>query len=159
MGISLVFGNTVVDVPVSADSADWAPAITAAFQAISDTLATVSGQFDVPSQSFIIPNSGSGTIPALQFPTGSVRAINISYAVFRTTDSATAYETGTIIAEYSPSNTITNKWEMSQDLLGNGQISFTISDTGQVNYTITGSLAGSSYSGRITFSAKALLQT
>lgn len=158
MAIDLVFGNTVVQVPVSADSPDWGPAITSAFQAISETLATVSGEFDVPSQSFIINNGGLANITPLQFPTSSVRAINISYAVFRTTDSVTAYETGTIIAAYSPANTVGGKWEMSQDKLGDGQIIFNVTDLGQVQYNCT-TIAGSSYSGRVIFSAKALLQS
>lgn len=162
MSKTLTFGSTPVDVPTSADSPNWAPAVTQAFEAISETLATVSGAFDVPAQSVVIDASNPGTpntnITALSFPISNVRAVNISYAVYRTTSSTTAYETGTILAIYSPSNTIGSKWEVSQDLVGNGFISFNITDLGQVQYTCT-ALSGTGHSGKITFSGKAILQS
>jgi hypothetical protein len=162
MAIDLTFGNTVVSVPTDSDAPDWAQGVTAAFQAIANTLQSVANQYDVPSQSISIDASNPGVantnIPALFFPTSTVRAINISYAVFRTTNTNTAYETGNIIAEYSPSNPVNSMWEMSQDNLGNGLISFNITDLGQVQYTCT-TLAGTGHTGRIIFSAQALLQS
>ncbi len=162
MSKPLTFGSTIVDVPVSADSPNWAPAVTQAFEAISETLATVAGPFDVPAQSQSIDSSNPGTpntdIAALTFPISNVRAVSIPYAIYRTTSSVTAYETGTIIAIYSAANSIGNKWEISQDLIGDGKIAFNITDLGQVQFTAT-TLAGTGHVGKIIFSAKAILQS
>lgn len=162
MSKSLTFGSTIVDVPVSADSPNWAPGVTQAFEAIAETLSSVAGAFDVPAQSIVIDSSNPGVpntdISALTFPVSNVRAVNIPYAVYRTTSSTTAYETGTLIAIYSANNAIGSKWEMSQDLIGDGKIAFNITDLGQVQFTAT-ALAGTSHTGKIIFSAKAILQS
>lgn len=158
----LTFGNTVVSIPESADAPNWAEGVTEAFEAISDTLGTFAGAFDVPSQSVIINSSNPGVpntdIVPLNFPISNVRAVNILYAVFRTTSSTTAYETGSIVAIYSPSNSIGEKWEVSQDMVGDGKLAFNITDAGQVQFTAT-TIAGAGHSGRIIFYAKAILQT
>lgn len=162
MSKTLVFGSTVVDIPTSSEAPNWAEGVTQAFDAIAETLATVAGPFDVPAQSISIDSSNPGVpntdIGPLNFPITSVRAVNIQYAVFRTTSSTTAYETGNILAVYSPSNTIGNKWETSQDSVGDGKISFYITDLGQVQYTCQ-TLAGSSHTGKIIFQGKAILQS
>lgn len=162
MSKTITFGSTPVDVPSSADAPNWAEGVTQAFEAIAETLATVAGAFDVPSQSINIDSSNPGVpntdIGPLNFPITSVRAVNIIYAVFRTTSSVTAYETGTIIAIYSPANPIGSKWEMSQDSVGDAKISFYITDSGQVQYTCQ-TLAGTSHAGKIIFQGKAILQS
>ncbi len=162
MSKTLIFGSTPVEIPVSSEAPDWSQGVTQAFEAIADTLATVAGQFDVAAQSITIDSSNPGVpntdIPALSFPVTNVRAVNISYAVFRSTSSTTAYETGTILAVYSPSNGIGEKWEVSQDLIGDGKISFNITDLGQVQFTCQ-TLAGTSHVGKIIFSGKAILQS
>lgn len=161
MSKTLIFGNTVVDIPVSAESPNWADGVTSAFDAISETLSTLAGLFDVSAQSINIDASNPGVpntdIQPLSFPITDVRAVNISYAVYRNTTTTTAYETGTIIAIYSVNNSIGSKWEISQDLIGDGKIAFNITDLGQVQYTCS-ILAGASHTGRITFAAKAILQ-
>lgn len=162
MAKDLTFGSTIVSIPESADAPNWAEGVTQAFDAIAETLATVAGPFDVPAQSISIDSSNPGVpntdIGPLNFPITSVRAVNIQYAVYRTTNSTTAYETGTIVAIYSPSNSIGNKWETSQDSVGDGKISFYITDLGQVQYTCQ-TLAGSSHTGKITFYGKAILNS
>lgn len=162
MSKELVFGSTPISIPTSGDSPDWAPAVTEAFEAIADTLATVAGPFDVPAQSINIDASNPGVpntdIPALNFPITSVRAVNIPYAIFRTTSSTTAYETGHILAIYSAGNSIGSKWEISQDFIGDGKIAFNITDLGQVQYTAT-AISGTGHTGKVIFSAKAILQS
>lgn len=162
MSKTLTFGSTPVDIPVSADSPNWASGVTSAFEAIAETLASVAGAFDVPAQSFVIdaynPGVPNTDIPALTFPVTNVRAINVSYAIYRTTSLETAYETGTLIAVYSSSNTIGNKWEVSQDFIGDGKILFNITDLGQIQFTAT-AMSGTSHTGKIIFSGKAILQS
>lgn len=161
MSETLLFGSTPVDIPVSGDPENWAPAVTEALEAISQTLATVAGAFDVPSQSIAIDSSNPGIpntdIPPLNFPTTQVRAVNISYAVFRSTDSTTVYETGSMIAVYSPANPIGMSWELSRDYVGDAKITFNVTDTGQFQFTAT-AIAGTGHTGRITFAGKAILK-
>lgn len=162
MSKTVTFGSTPVDIPSSADAPNWASGVTAAFDAIAETLATVAGAFDVPAQSVNIDSSNPGVpntdITPLNFPVTNVRAINISYAVYRHTSTTTVYETGNIIAAYSASNPIGAKWEMSQDLISDAQISFNITDLGQVQYTCT-AISGAGHTGVITFAGKAILQS
>lgn len=164
MSKTLVFGNTIVDVATSGTAPNWAESQVDAFTAISETLATFAGPFDVPSQTQNIDTSNPGIpntdITSLSFPTGSVRAVDITYAVFRSTTgggATTAYETGHILAIYSPSNSIGNKWEMSQDRVNDAGIVFNITDLGQVQFTAS-TLTGTGHTGKLVFFAKALLQ-
>lgn len=165
MSKTLTFGNTIVDIPTSAQAPNWAEGVVDAFTAIADTLAAFAGPFDIPPQIQIIDTSNPGVpntdITSLSFPTSSVRAVDITYSVFRSTTgggATTVYETGHIVAIYSPSNSIGNKWEMSQDRVGDGQIAFNITDLGQVQFTAT-IITGSSHTGKIAFQAKAILQS
>lgn len=162
MSKTLIFGNTIVDVPTSSQAPNWSEGVVDAFTAISETLSTFAGQFDVPSQSQIIDTSNPGIpntdITALSFPITSVRSVDITYSIFRTTSSTTVYETGHILAIYSPSNSVGSKWELSQDMVGDGKIAFNMTDLGQVQFTAT-TIAGSGHTGKISFLAKAILQS
>lgn len=79
---------------------------------------------------------------------------DISYNVYRTTDSAEINESGTItIQYYSTSGT----WDLGQDYIGDASTIFSITNAGQVQYT-SSNLAGLNYEGTITFRAKTLDQ-
>lgn len=152
--------GTIIDVPVSGTSPDWSPAMDAFMVAVQNALSGVAGAFDVSPQVLTIDSSNPGTadITGLAFAPTIVRAVFIKYAVFRTTTTTTAYESGELEAVYSPANPVNNKWDISRVLNGDGQISFAISDIGQVSYTTT-MIAGLNHSAKITYSATALLQS
>lgn len=97
-------------------------------------------------------------MPNLNFPTSTVRSAFIRYALFRSTDSTSAYEAGQITVVYNPNGSIGSKWELVRNSDGNGFIDFNIIDTGQVQFSTT-ALAGINHAGKISYTAVALLQS
>lgn len=161
MAITITISGTPIEFPTSGSDPNWANAVVAFAQAVEGALQNVSGAFDVSPQVLNIDAQNPGTnidITSLSFPTSEVRAIILSYAVFRQTSSVAVSETGELRYNYNPDNLIGNKWEKNRDYQGDAKISFTMSDTGQVSFSTT-ALAGTNHVGAITFTAKALLQT
>jgi hypothetical protein len=153
--------GTPINFPDSAASPNWAEALDQFASAVEEALASVVGAFDVAPQALIIDAYNPGTdidIAALSFPVSTVRSAFIRYAVFRDTNSTSAYESGELLIVYNPNGPIGNKWEIARRLVGDGKITFTVSDTGQVKFS-TEAIAGSSHTGKLTFVAQSILQS
>lgn len=160
MAISINISGTVIDIPSSGQSPNWASGVIEAFQAIESALQGVAGPFDVPPQIQSIDSYNPGTNVDLQsatFPVSDVRSVELIYSVFRNTTTTTAYEAGTLTAIYSADNPVTQKWEVSREGVGEGFIDFTFLDNGTVQFTTT-AISGANHTGIISFQAKALLQ-
>lgn len=154
--------DQVIDFPSDGDSPDWAPAIIQFAQAVELALANVVNPFDVAPQTFSLDSYNSASnvnIPALSFPTNSVRAVFIRYSVIRTTNSSNVSEAGDMVALYNSANSTGFKWSISQvrDIGPGAQITFNMTDGGQIQFTTT-SISGTSHSGKIAFDARALAQ-
>lgn len=159
---TLTINDQVIDFPNSTDSPDWSPAIVQFAQAVTDALAISVNTGDVFPQFFPLDiyNSASNiNVPALFFSTNSVRAVFIRYSVFRSTDSASVYEAGDMIAIYNSDNIIGSKWAFSQgNIIGDGaQISFNLTDTGQLQFSTT-PLSGINHTGKFSFEARVSAQ-
>jgi hypothetical protein len=159
----IVINSQVIDAPDSGSSPNWAPAIIQFMQAVEQALAVAIGTYDVAPQAFTINAYNPGTsvdIPNLSFPITNVRAVFVRYAIYRTTDTETAYEAGDLIALYNPNNPVNTKWALSQGNKtgGDGLTSFYMTDNGQFQFTTT-ALSGSNHAGKIIFDARALEQT
>ena len=160
MAYTITIQGTPIIMPSSGESPQWSDALIQFTQAVETALTAAIGSFDVSPQTMNIDAyNGSGTsITNLSFSTANVRAAYIKYSVFRTTSSDTAYEAGNLMLVYNPNGTIGSKWEVVRDYVGDGSISFTISDAGAVSFTTT-SIAGTSHTGILSYSAAALLQS
>lgn len=159
----IIINNIVIEFPDSGESPNWAPAVIQFAQAVESALNIAIGPSDVSPQAFNINayNTASNVdIPNLSFSTSTVRAVFIDYAIFRTTDTTTAYEAGDIIGIYNPNNSVGQKWTISvgNKTGGDGQITFNMTDTGQIQFSST-AISGSNHAGKITFYAKALEQS
>jgi hypothetical protein len=159
MSISITINNQVITFPGDGDSPDWAPAIVQFAEAVAGALSISVNPNDVAPQSFTIDSFNSASnvnIPALSFPTSTVRAVFIRYSVYRTTSSANADEAGDIIAEFNANNSTGHKWSFSQgNITGQGgQISFNMTDSGQIQFSTT-PLSGTGHAGKISFDARA----
>lgn len=153
--------GTPIVFPVAGSSPQWAEAVDQFAKAVEGALNSVVGAFDVAPQAIIIDAFNPGTnipISALSFPTATVRSAFIRYAVFRTTNSVSVYESGELEVVYNPNGPVGNKWEIAQRLVGDGDITFSITDTGQVEFSTT-AIAGSSHTGKLTFVAQSILQS
>lgn len=151
--------GTIVNIPTSGDSPNWAPAITLAFQLIANALQAFVGPFDVSPQVYVMVSNvnTNANLPNLAFPTSEVRGAFIRYSAFRMTTTDTVSETGNIIVTYNPDGPIGQKWEISRDYDGDAQITFNVTDVGQIQFSTT-LLPGASHTGAITYVAQALLQ-
>lgn len=157
---SINIQGTIIDFPDSGSSPNWAQSVIEFAQAVESALSGLAGPFDVAPQSLNIDSYNPGTninITNLSFPTSDVRSASIKYAVYRSTNSTNAYESGNIEVVYNPNGPINNKWEIARDYIGNGSITFSITDNGQVRFSTT-TLAGLNHTGVITFTAQAILQ-
>lgn len=157
---TITINNIPINFPDDGASPDWAPAIIQFAEAVENSLANVVNPNDVFPQVFSINSYNSASnisIPALSFPTASVCAVFIRYAVYRTTSSANASEAGDLIAVYNPNNGVGLKWSLSRgDITGAGaQISFNMTDGGQIQFSTT-ALGGTGHTGYISFDARAL---
>lgn len=162
MSKTIQVGSTIIDFPTSGQDPNWSSGVVQFADAVSQAINQFAGPFDVPPQVINIDAYNPGTpnvdITALNFPTTSVRSTFIRYAVYRSTNSTNAYETGTFMAVYNPNGPVNNKWEYSRDSIGDGQLDFNITDSGQVQFTAT-ALAGTGHTGRLTIVAQAVLQS
>jgi hypothetical protein len=158
--MDITINGTVVSLPDSAASPNWAPAILQAFTLIETALAGLSGSFDVSPQVLDISAFNTATdenVTGLSFSTSNVRSAVITYYVYRTTNSTNASESGQIFIDYNASRSSNEKWSISREAIGDGSITFGITDAGQVTFTTT-ALSGASHEGYIGFFAKTLEQ-
>lgn len=157
----IVIQGKQIEFPDSGNEPNWAPAVIEFAQAVESALAGAVGDFDVTPQTFDFDSENPGSlidIPNLSFPTDQVRSAIITYAVHRTTDSTEVTEGGQLLIVYNASNSASNKWEPQREFTGDASITFTVTDVGQVQLN-TIALAGTSHTGRISYSAKALKQS
>jgi hypothetical protein len=158
----ITINGQVISFPASGDSPDWSPAIVQFAQAVAAALAISTNAYDVSPQTFTIDSYNSASnvnIPNLTFPTNAVRTVFIRYSVYRTTNSANAYEAGDLVAIYNPNNATNSKWAVSQirSAGGGANLTFNMTDAGQIQFTTT-ALSGSSHAGKIAFDARAFAQ-
>lgn len=152
---TIVIGSSIIDIPDSGASPNWAPAIIEAFQAIEAALQGFVGPFDVAPQTFVIDAQNPGSnidIPGLTFPPSDVRAAFIRYTVHRETTTTEVNEQGELWAIYNDTN---GTFDFSQQKSDDADISFSITNVGQVQLTTT-ALGGLSHTGFITFTAQSL---
>lgn len=157
---TITIQGTIIEIPASGASPNWAPAIIQAFQAIEGALSQVAGTFDVPPQVMTIDAYNPGVnidMPNFSFPVSDVRAAQLIYSVYRTTTTQTVVETGTMEIVYNPNGSVGNKWTLTREGNNDAKIEFNVTDLGQVQFTTT-TLSGSNHEGRLTYLAKALLQ-
>lgn len=160
MSYVVTIQGSPITLPSSGESPNWSPGIIEFTQAVEAALAASVGAFDVSPQIMNIDayNGTGADITNLSFSTSNVRAAFIKYSVFRTTNSTTAYEAGSLMTVYNPNGTIGSKWEVSRDYVGEGSIVFAISDTGVVSFTTT-AISGTGHAGILSYSGAALLQS
>lgn len=155
----ITINGTVVSLPASSASPNWAPAILQAFSLIEAALAGVSGSFDISPQVLDISafdTATDQTLTGLSFSTSAVRSAVITYYVYR--DSSTASdksESGQILIDYNADRASNQKWSLQQECVGNASISFSITDAGQFTFTTT-TIGGITHVGYIGFFAKTL---
>jgi hypothetical protein len=161
----LIIKGTIVNIPDSAASPNWSPAIIQGFEVLADAVNAVTGSFDVAPQVQNIDannNSSDITLNNLVFPPSEVRAATVYYTVARSTndsgppDGQNLTEAGTIEISYNSSRPTNEKWELVRTGQGDALITFEITDLGQITFT-TSPLTGVDHTGIISYRAISIL--
>lgn len=161
MPILLTIQGNTYEYPVPNEDPNWSGDATDWAEAVTDALSTLLGTGDILNSSVNISNNASSAtdITGLIFDPGQVRAANITFSVYRESDSTTSgySETGTIYITYDNNAATNSKWILNKVGVGDSGMNFTILDTGQVQYT-SNDIGSAGYSGVMKFSAKSLAQ-
>ena len=154
----LIINNTPYNYPTAGDEPGWGGQATDWAEAVTNVLAELLGPNDILETAFNIANNqtSAADITGLFFNAASVRAANITYSVYRisNTNLSGNAETGTIQLIYD--NVI--GWSINQgNILGSSGVTFSITVVGQLQYTST-NIGSLGYSGTMKFRAKCLNQ-
>jgi len=154
----LIVNNTPYSYPTSGDEPGWGSDATGWAAGVTDVLADLLGPNDILETAFNVANNqlSVSDVTGLIFSAASVRGADISYSVYRKSDTNPSGNTekGTIQIAY---DNITG-WIINQgNILGNSGITFSITGSGQVQYKST-DIGSSNYVGTMKFRAKALAQ-
>lgn len=159
MSVELIIAGTSFDYPTSGDDPNWSTEASGWALAVTQALNTLLAPGDILQTTFTIENNISipTNVNGLLFDSGTVRAANVNYAVYRTSISEPSgfAETGTLYLIFDDSAAVGQKWKMTQQANGTSGVSFTIGDNGQIQY-ISSAMDSAGYMGVIRFSARVL---
>lgn len=162
MSRTITIQGTSIEFPEPGESPDWGEAVEDFAVAVESALSGVAGAFDVAPQVMNIdaynPTSSNIDITNLSFSISTVRGAVITIATSRQTNTTKKTEISILNIVYNASNSVGQKWEITREYTGNGGISFNITDAGQIQFT-TSTVSGSSHTGILSYSAKALLNS
>lgn len=155
---TLVVNNQPYEYPTAGDEPGWGSQATGWASGVTDVLANLVGPDDILETAFNVANNQTtfADVTGLVFNAASVRAVDITYSIFRisSTNLSGFTEKGTIQLIYD--NNV--GWDLNQgNLLGNANVIFDITPTGQVQYK-SSDIGATSYIGVMKFEAKALQQ-
>lgn len=157
--------GTVINIPNSAASPNWAPNIIEAFEALAEAVNAVTGTYDVAPQTQNIDLNNSSLNVALNnlvFPSSDVRAATVYYTVHRVTedsgigDAEELVEAGTLEISYDNSRPVDQKWELVRMGQGEAKIDFNVTDLGQIRFS-TSPLTGINHTGIVSYMAISIL--
>lgn len=158
MSNTITIQGKIIQFPSSAQSPNWATPIIEFAEAVEAALAGLAGAYDVSPQIYTVSSDVNTNVdvPLLSFPTSNVRGAYIRYSFYRTSDSATEAETGTLDIVY---NSAAGSWQMAREAVGTDtKLTFNVTNAGQVQFTTT-AIGGTYVSGVLSYTAQALLQT
>lgn len=159
---TLIVNNTPYNYPTPGDEPGWGNQATGWATGVTNVLSDLLGPNDILETAFNVANnqtdnSGSnGDVVGLIFNAASVRAADITYSVFRISDTNSSGHTerGTIQIAYD--NNL--GWSINQgNILGSSGVTFTITASGQFKYKST-DIGSTNYVGTMKFRGKSLQQ-
>ncbi len=156
--ILIVNGNSY-EYPDPGENPNWGEAAANWASGVTSALSTLLSLGDILETKFTISNniSISANINGLLFDSGVVRSVEITYNIYRNTDTIISgkAETGKILMVYDDSAITNQKWSLVQSKVGNSEVILSVLDSGQFQY-VSSNLLGTNYFGLIKFSAKVL---
>ena len=155
----LIVGNQIFQYPDPGTEAGWGEDATGWASAVTNALNALLAPSDILPTAFTVQENQSSPvdITGLFFNSSTVRAANISYAVYRVSSTSPVgiAESGTLMIDLNDTAPSGSKWSLIQIKNGDAGISFSVTDGGQIQYSTT-SIGLTGYTGVINFSAKTL---
>lgn len=157
MATSVTINGSTYSIPKQGENPPWGEELSDLLIALVDVVNSSSGSADIILTSFNLANnqSSAANVTGATFDTSQVRSSIIQYSIYRSTTLSELSEVGTIYLTYK---TTAATWDISQTYGGSSGITFSITAGGQLQYTST-NMSGSSYVGKMKFTAKSFLQT
>lgn len=155
MPVNITINGTTFQLPIQSDNPPWGTELTDIIEALADVANNSVGPGDIETTTFVLANNQSSPVPitGLFFDQSTVRSAEISYSIDLSTSSTELVENGKLFLNYDSTS---NSWQQMQFSNGYTGVIFSVS-SGQVNYT-SPNVAGSSFSGKLVFNAKAFSQ-
>lgn len=112
---------------------------------------------DILPTSFTLTNNTAvaANVTGLSFDTSQVRSAFINYSIYISTSLNEYSEAGQLFVTYKSTAAT---WELARFAVGDAFVTFTITNSGQVQY-VSSNVSGTSYSGKLKFSARTFTQT
>jgi hypothetical protein len=153
----VTINGTTYTNPEQGTTPPWGDDLHDLIEAIVTSLNSVVGSADILLTNFNIANNQAvaANVVGASFDTSQVRSAIISYSISRSTSSSELVECGQIYINYKNS---TGTWDLAQNYGGSSGVTFTITNGGQLQY-VSSNMSGTSYVGKMKFSAKSFLQT
>jgi hypothetical protein len=156
----LIINNNTYNYPDAGSEAGWGKDATDWASDVTEQLASLAGTGTITeTQANIQLNVASPEeIPGLLFSPSLIESAEVTYRIYRTTDSEELSEQGTLSLVYISSDPL--KWFMSRTINAgtDAKVILDINVNGQVTYT-SSPLSGSNYTGYIKFKTSAILRT
>lgn len=154
----LKVGSQYYNFPESGTEPGWAEANTGWSEAVTDVLESIAGTGTINETQVTIDNNVTNkNVTGMLFNEAFTEGIELTYRIYRKTDSVEFSEKGSLSLVYKP--TTTEKWFMTRqiDVGDDAQVSLDITPLGQVTYT-SSSISGANYTGSIRFKTKNILE-
>ena len=157
MSTKLVIHGTTYEYPDAGETPDWGNDAAEWAAAVTEALNLLVSSSDILQTSFVIANNQTAPelVRGLYFNPSQVRAANISYSIYRTTDSSSLIESGDVLITYDPKLSTGQRWVCAFRTNGSADVILTIDDSGQFSYT-SSNLSGTNYAGVMKFTARSL---
>lgn len=159
MAVPLTIAGTTFQYPEAGTDPQWGQNATDWAVAVTEAINTLLSPGDILQTEFTINNNQAvaTNINGLLFDSGTVRAANITYSIYRTSNANPSgnVENGTIYINYDDSAPNGTKWKMSQIKNGDAGVTISVGDSGQFQYT-SDDIDSTGYTGVMQFSAKSL---
>lgn len=162
MSVTLIVNNIPFEYPTPGTEPGWGEPATGWAEEATAVLTELLGPSDIAETTFNIQNNISvfTDVAGLKFNTGTVRAAQINYSIYRVSTAAPSghAEAGIINIIYDNAAAPGSKWQFAMSgIVGTGGLTFNITDLGQVQYKST-DINSVGYSGILHFRAKTLGQ-
>lgn len=155
---NLTINGQIFDFPTSGQEPNWADGLSGWAEEVTTVLNSIAGTGTINETQVTIDNNATNkVVNGLLFNEAFTQGMEITYRIYRKTDSIELAEKGSLDVVFKPG--AVEKWFISRriDAGDDSLVALDITDQGQITYTTT-PIAGTNYQGYIRFKTKNVLE-